>query len=91
MLEIRPPFAVSTQAVLGDPLFDLPQPIEVSRDLSAPQLAVIVDDLRRQVIVLDRHVALLDQVVADLQARTLAARWHRFIFWCRQQWSRLWR
>lgn len=90
-MEGRPPLRVSAQAVLGDPLFDLPLPSEISRALSTPQLALIADDLQRRLRLVERRVQQLDQVVDRLQARTLAARWARLVQWLRSVWMGLWR
>lgn len=87
MLPSVAPFTVSDYPTLGDPLFHLAQDSPQVRqgDVSVDQRLITLDITQRY---LQWRLHQVETRLAALEARTLAARWHRLVLSVRRLWMR---
>lgn len=78
------PIRIADNLQLGDPLFSFteiePPPPALVDQVPAPFSLVW------RVNALEDQVKLLERRLADLESRTLTARWHRFLRWVQAYW-----
>ena len=89
----QPPLSVSpTEPRLGDAVFALADlgdlPVE-PLVLTPATRDIHLRDLTVRVLRLEAQIVRLDQVLADIERRSLRGRWQQLVLWCRQLWVRI--
>ena len=89
----QPPLSVSpTDARLGDAVFALADlgdlPVE-PLVLTPATRDIRLRDLTVRVLRLEAQIVRLDQILADMQQRSISGRWQSLVRWCRQLWVRI--